>query len=87
MTSWALQDAKARLSELVDKTASEGPQTITRRGARAAVVLSAEAYDRLAARAQPTLKELLLSDDYPRFDLDLPPRAQIQPRPIPDFDD
>jgi antitoxin Phd len=87
MSVWALQDAKARLSELVDKTASDGPQTITRRGEPAAVVLSPAEYDSLRKRATPTLKDMLLSDDYPRFDLELPPRAAFRLRPLPDFED
>jgi prevent-host-death family protein len=57
---WQLQDAKNRLSELVQRARSEGPQTITLRGARAAVVLSATAYDRLVA-GRPTLVDHLLS--------------------------
>jgi hypothetical protein len=31
-TVWALQDAKNRFSEMVDKTLTEGPQTVSRRG-------------------------------------------------------
>lgn len=49
--SWALQDAKNRLSELVNRTQTDGPQAITRRGRRVAVVLSAEDYAALAAPA------------------------------------
>ena len=47
-TSWPLQDAKNRLSELVDRTQTDGPQAITRRGRRVAVVLSADEYAALA---------------------------------------
>lgn len=39
MSSWQLQDAKARLSEVVKKAAQEGPQHITLHGQPAAVVL------------------------------------------------
>ena len=39
---WTVATAKARLSEVIDRAASEGPQTITRRGRKAAVVVSAE---------------------------------------------
>lgn len=45
--AWAFQDAKAKLSEVVKKARSEGPQEVTLRGERAVVVLSAEEYDRL----------------------------------------
>jgi prevent-host-death family protein len=44
---WALQDAKNKLSEVVDRSIEEGPQTITRRGRESAVVLSMEDFKRL----------------------------------------
>ena len=47
MRVWALQDAKNRLSELVDRAIEEGPQTITRRGRETAVVVSVSDYKRL----------------------------------------
>lgn len=47
MALWALQDAKAKFSALVGEAQSHGPQTVTRRGKAAVVVLSAEAYGRL----------------------------------------
>lgn len=47
MSHWQLQDAKARLSEVVKKAAQEGPQHITVHGEPAAVVLSEAAYQRL----------------------------------------
>ena len=47
MSSWQLQDAKARLSEVVKKAANEGPQRITLHGQPAAVVLSESDYQRL----------------------------------------
>ena len=58
--NWQLQDAKNRFSEVVSKAMREGPQTVTLRGDRAAVVVSAEDYDRLTA-AKPTLADHLLS--------------------------
>ena len=42
--NWPLQDAKNRFSEVVKRAMSEGPQTVTLRGKRAAVVLSAEEF-------------------------------------------
>lgn len=55
---WQLQDAKARFSELVQKALDEGPQTVTRRGKPAIVVVSAEQFDLLQKR-QIDLKDLL----------------------------
>ena len=44
---WQLQEAKNRLSEVVRKARSEGPQVITLHGSAAAVVVSAQDYGRL----------------------------------------
>ncbi len=50
MTDWQLQDAKARLSEVVKKATREGPQRITVHGEPTAVVLSVADYRRLVKR-------------------------------------
>lgn len=42
-TPWPLQDAKNRLSELLEAVLKNGAQTITRHGKPIAVVVSAEA--------------------------------------------
>ena len=65
---WQLQDAKNRFSELVQRARQEGPQVVTLRGRRAAVVLSAEAYDALL-RERPSLVDHLLAG--PAWDDDL----------------
>jgi prevent-host-death family protein len=44
---WRLQDAKARLSEVVRLAREQGPQRVTVHGRDAVVVVAAEAYDRL----------------------------------------
>jgi prevent-host-death family protein len=49
---WALQDAKARFSEVVRKAKSEGPQRITVHGREEVVVVSVEEYRRV--KGQPT---------------------------------
>ncbi|MBS0273857.1 MAG: type II toxin-antitoxin system Phd/YefM family antitoxin [Proteobacteria bacterium] len=43
---WSVQDAKNRFSEVVE-AAREKPQTVTKHGKRAVVVVAAEEYDRL----------------------------------------
>jgi antitoxin Phd len=68
---WQLQEAKARFSELVQKALDEGPQTVTRRGQEAVVVLSIEDYKKLEAR-RPSLLEVLMSG--PEGELELPER-------------
>ena len=57
---WPLHDAKNRFSEVVQRARREGPQTVTLRGERAAVVLSAADYDALT-RDRPSLVDDLLS--------------------------
>ena len=47
MTTWQLQEAKARFSELVRRAAAEGPQEITVHGEPAAVLVSRAEFDRM----------------------------------------
>ena len=49
---WQLQTAKARFSELFRKARSEGPQWVTKQNKEAVVVLPAEDFERLTARAK-----------------------------------
>ncbi|MFD1488718.1 type II toxin-antitoxin system Phd/YefM family antitoxin [Ancylobacter vacuolatus] len=65
---WPLQDAKNQFSRVVQKARTEGPQIVTLRGERAAVVLSATDYDALRA-GRPSLVDDLLSG--PAWDADL----------------
>jgi len=46
MRKWQLQEAKARLSEVIKQASTEGPQTITLRGEPTAVVISKDEYER-----------------------------------------
>jgi antitoxin Phd len=50
---WQLQDAKARLSEVVKNSVEKGPQEITVRGRTAAVLVSVREYRRLR-KPRPT---------------------------------
>jgi len=59
MATWQVQDAKTRLSEVIERARTEGPQTITRHGREHAVVLSIEDYRALAAH-KPDFKAYLL---------------------------
>jgi prevent-host-death family protein len=54
---WALQDAKARFSEVVRKARTEGPQQITVHGRDEVVVVSVEEYRRV--KGQPTGEALV----------------------------
>lgn len=85
MKSWAVQDAKARFSELLDACLHEGPQMVMRRGAEAAVLVPIGEWRRLRQSAPPRLEALLLSDSA-RGDLDLPERGARRRRPPRGFD-
>lgn len=50
MENWTVAEAKAKLSEVIEQAQSNGPQTITKRGRKAAVVVSAEEWDRKTRR-------------------------------------
>ncbi|MEJ2187607.1 MAG: type II toxin-antitoxin system Phd/YefM family antitoxin [Gemmatimonadota bacterium] len=47
MTTWKLEDAKNRFSELVRRALAHEPQLVTRHGRDAVVVVSAEDFERL----------------------------------------
>jgi prevent-host-death family protein len=80
LVAWQLQEAKARFSELVQKAIDEGPQTVTRRGQPAVVVLSAEQFE-LMKKRQISLKELLAMVSLEELDLarnqDLPRETSL----------
>lgn len=44
--TWSVADAKARLSEVVERATQSGPQTITRHGKPAVVVVAVEEWER-----------------------------------------
>lgn len=60
MATWQVQDAKTRLSEVIERARAEGPQTITKHGLERAVVLSIEDYRVLVAH-RPDFKSYLLN--------------------------
>ena len=57
--TWQLQQAKTRLSEVIEEAHNRGPQIITRHGAERAGVLSIGDYRALVAH-KPNLIEYLL---------------------------
>lgn len=82
MNEWPVQDAKARFSEMLDRCLREGPQPITRRGIKAAVLVSAKDWDSVAAQRQPDFKSWLIADTG-RGELPLPRRGAARRRPPP----
>ena len=47
---WTLRDAKAKLSEVIKRVHSDGPQRVSVRGEREVVIVAAEEYQRLKGR-------------------------------------
>jgi prevent-host-death family protein len=48
--SWTVAQAKAKFSEVLDRAMADGPQTITRRGRTAAIVVNADEWNRKTKR-------------------------------------
>jgi prevent-host-death family protein len=48
--TWTVAAAKARFSEMVERASKRGPQTITRNGRPAAVVVSPDEWERTSRR-------------------------------------
>jgi antitoxin Phd len=59
LATWQVQEAKTRLSEVIEEAASKGPQIITRHGSERAVILSIADYRALTAN-RPNLRDYLL---------------------------
>lgn len=65
---WQLAEAKNRLSEVVNRALTEGPQRIKRRGDRV-VVLSEAEYERLTGKQQSLVEFLLDGPDLSDLDI------------------
>jgi prevent-host-death family protein len=50
-STWSVADAKAKLSEVIELARSHGPQTITRNGRTAVVIVAAEEWERKTKRS------------------------------------
>lgn len=80
MQTWQMQEAKARMSELV-KCAQTQPQDITVHGKSVAVVISSQAFDRLSL-AQDSLVDFmrrspLYGADDIEFERDTSPKREV----------
>ena len=83
MTSptWSIQDAKNRFSEVVE-AARRKPQTVTKHGKPAVVVIAADEYERLRRldRTQaPSFPQLLLAMPQDGGEV---PRLKVRPRDL-----
>jgi prevent-host-death family protein len=50
VSQWTVAEAKAKFSEVVEKARTVGPQTVTKNGREAVVVVSAEEWAKRTAR-------------------------------------
>ena len=67
--AWSVAEAKARLSEVIDRAQGE-PQVITRNGKPSAIVVSVEEWARKTTR-KGTLAEFLLNSPLRGAELDI----------------
>jgi prevent-host-death family protein len=58
---WQLQEAKNRLSEVVDLALEEGPQTVTRHGEEVVLIVSKEDFERRRRRAGRAARGTIVS--------------------------
>lgn len=82
--SWQVQDAKARFSEFLSASLTEGPQIVTRRGVQTAVLVPIDRWRQLEKAATPRLKDVLLAPRA-RTEQLTPPRKSERLRPPPTF--
>ena len=75
---WLRQNAKARLSELVRRARTEGPQHVTVHGRDEVVVISAEAYARLSGDATGAALVNIMRDS-PLGEIELAPERVKTP--------
>ena len=78
--TWAVAEAKARFSEVIDRALAGGPQTITRNGQKAVVVVSAEEWQRKTKR-KGNLAEFFAASPLRGSDLKIG-RSKDEPREI-----
>jgi|AP95_1055475.scaffolds.fasta_scaffold220365_2 prevent-host-death family protein len=80
MRQWQLQQAKARLSEVLKLAEREGPQEITLRGEPKAVVVSTAEFERLR-RPKTSLTAFLRSSPLAGLDVEME-RDKSPPRDV-----
>lgn len=68
--TWQLQEAKNRFSEVVEEAIQHGPQTVTRHGREAVVILSYDEYTKLKPQPLNLFQALQIPQEY-RVDLEV----------------
>jgi prevent-host-death family protein len=83
MGSWQLQEAKAKLSEVIATAKTQGPQIITQRGVNTAVIVPFDQWEHTSQSKKLSLLEILQSG--PKGDLPIPPRSRWKLRKPVEF--
>lgn len=78
--NWTVAEAKAKFSELIERARARGPQTITKNGRRAAIVVSPEEWQRKTERAG-TLADFFAASPLRNSGLKIK-RGKQPPRPV-----
>jgi antitoxin Phd len=85
MATWAVQDAKARFSEILDIAEKKGPQMITRRGVETAVLCPIDEWKRIHRPEPPQApKRVLTTQEFLELlrsspDFEIPDRHAARP--------
>ncbi len=67
---WQIQDAKNKLSEVITRALTQGPQVITKHGEKTVVVVSYAEYEKMR-KSQSKLSEFFRASPLAGADLDL----------------
>jgi prevent-host-death family protein len=67
---WQIQDAKNKLSEVITRALTQGPQVITKHGEKTVVVVSYAEYEKLR-KSQGKLSDFFRASPLAGVDLDL----------------
>ena len=71
ITSWQLQNAKNRFSELVNKAADGEPQLVTKNGKPVVYIIKVETYNKKIASPNRSKKGILLNRPHKDIKVDL----------------
>jgi prevent-host-death family protein len=78
--TWSVAEAKAKFSEVIDLAQSRGPQTVTRNGRTAVVIVAAEEWER-KNRRRANLAEFFAASPLQGSQLDIR-RFKDRPRKV-----
>ncbi|MGH7736885.1 MAG: type II toxin-antitoxin system Phd/YefM family antitoxin [Candidatus Tyrphobacter sp.] len=84
---WQLQEAKAKFSEVFELAIEGEPQTVTRHGKDAVVILSRDQYRSLRGGGKKETLISFLLHNSPKIDIDIPQAEYAPYEPKVNFDD